>query len=129
MEQLSDRVRLFLETQNKTHEDEPTYAQLDPEIPATQWMYIVKGYSEDQRTRNNDVQEKDGVRPKNHMWCFRGGAETEPWLQKSTQCCPTYGSCGLCYRSGPVGKVCIKHKDWKYKVIIHPMYGKEQIFF
>ena len=123
MEQLPDRVRLFLETANETHEDEPTFAQLDPQIPASQWVYIVRGYSEDQRTKNNDIQERDVVRPSNHRWCKRGGAETEAWKQKSTQRCPTYGSCGLCFRSGPVGKVCIKHKDWKYKVIIHPLYS------
>ena len=64
----------------ETHEDEPTGAQLDPRIPASQWMYIVRGYSEDQRTRNNDIQDKDVVRPKNHRWCFKGGKETEVWL-------------------------------------------------
>ena len=66
-----------MENPDETMEDSPTGLQLDPSIPATQWEYIVKGYSEDQRTRNNDIQEKDVVHPKNHRWCFRGGAETE----------------------------------------------------
>ena len=129
MSQLSDGATIFMETHRETMEDEPTGAQLDPEIPASQWKYIVVGYTEQQQTRNNDIQEKDVVCPKNHRWCFKGGAETKTWLQKSTQRCPMYGSCDLCYRSGPVGKVCIKHKGGKYKVIIHPMNRKETKIF
>ena len=69
-----------------THEKEMarisrlTHAELRAEIPAAQLVpqYIVVGYTEDQETEINDIQERDVVRPNNH----RCPGRTPP------KCCP-----------------------------------------
>ena len=73
--------------------------------------FIMVGYTDKQETLINDICEEDMVRPDNHKWCVQGGEETASWKLKSTAMCPIYGSCELCYRSGPVRKRFVKHKD------------------
>ena len=52
------------------------------------------------------IQEVDVVKPINHMYTTRDGAEPEKWKLKSTMRCPTYGHCTSCVRSGPTGMAC-----------------------
>ena len=67
---------------------------------------------------DDDILEENVVRPDNHKWCVQGGEKTATWILKSTECCPTYGYCILCYISGPVGKTCMTHMDMTYRVIL-----------
>lgn len=65
---------------------------------------IVVNYTPDQE--GQDIRDVDVIRPSNHRWCDRGGDEIKEWKCRSNVRCPTYGSCEICYKSGPVGKDC-----------------------
>ena len=72
----------------------------DVEVPP----YIVVNYTPDQA--GQIIQDRDMVRPSNHRWCMAGGIDTGTWHLRSTARCPTYGSCTVCLKAGPVGLPC-----------------------
>ena len=66
--------------------------------------YINTNYTPDQA--GLDIRDEDVVRPHNHRFTVRGDNEASGWKVKSRPRCPTYGNCELCYKSGPVAKMC-----------------------
>jgi hypothetical protein len=82
---------------------EPAPTIKDPSINDPIYnQQIVIGYTEDQKGQN--IQDEDVVRPNNHIWARNGLSKTHEWKKKSSGRCPTYGTCSLCWKAGPVGK-------------------------
>ena len=86
-----------------------------PNIP----QYNIVGY--DPETYNSEyIRDKDVVQPRNHMDVVAATSETGFWRSKTMGRCPTYGSCKLCFRSGPASKYCIEcGEDWRYKIVFN----------
>ena len=74
---------------------------------------VVKNYTPDQE--GQAIKDKDVARPFNQRWYRQsvGTHDQEMWSWKwiSNTSAPTYGSCGGCMRSGPLGKVCMECND------------------
>ena len=71
---------------------------------------------------DGDIREEDVVRPSNHKYATL--AEARTFEHKSTAHCPTYGSCCMCYKSGPVGMDCDCPRQGLYMVVF---YGKGRV--
>jgi hypothetical protein len=78
---------------------------------------VLKRYTPDQE--GQDIQDHDVARPSNERY-YRPSVgvhdqEMYSWEWISNARAPTYGSCGGCMRSGPLGKVCMdcNDKGWK----------------
>jgi hypothetical protein len=67
--------------------------------------YIIVGYDQE-FYQSIFIKDEDVVRPPNHMHTTH--ATPRSWLKKSTARCPTYGSCNLCMKCGPVDEYCDK---------------------
>ena len=65
-------------------------------------IMINRNYTPDQR--GQDIRDEDVLRPSNHKWT--GPGEINNMRVRSTDRCPTYGSCLKCFRSGPYGRLC-----------------------
>ena len=65
---------------------------------------IVKNYTPDQQ--GQDIRPQDIVRPINKKWAK--GDEVQTWRKLSNERAPTYRSCTMCFRSGPLGRLCNK---------------------
>jgi hypothetical protein len=95
-----------------THNDSTTTTIMEPAPPIkdgsikdpTYHERIVIGYTVDQQGQN--IRDKDIVRPKNRKWARNGSGETHEWKKKSLGWCPTYGTCSLYWKAGPVRKKC-----------------------
>jgi hypothetical protein len=91
---------------------------------ANEPRYIVRDYTTKYPADyEGDIWHEDVVRPSNHKWQKRDDSEANDFNLKSEARCPTYGSCEFCFRSGPVGKLCIDCGDdkfeGKYKVALY----------
>jgi hypothetical protein len=64
--------------------------------------YIVVGFTPDQF--DQEIKEEDVVRAPNGRYWRK--EDTDSIIQKSNASCPTYGTCGKCFRCGPVADVC-----------------------
>ena len=94
------------------------------EIPEAHWrdipnfnppQKIVKNYTPDQE--GQDICPQDVVRPVNHIWAKASKVVT--WKELSRERAPTYGSCTLCFKSGPIGGPCSEcnYPDKNYVVL------------
>jgi hypothetical protein len=68
------------------------------------WQYIV--VNKERQKLDGPIQEMDVVRPINHMFTVKDVDNPDEWNRKSSMCCPTYGNCSSCGRSGPAGMAC-----------------------
>ena len=75
---------------------------LDQFIP----KYMIPGYSPETHG-TGDIREEDVCRASNHRWSQHIlDGDSIHWRSKSASICPTYGNCGRCYCSGPLGYNC-----------------------
>ena len=65
--------------------------------------YIV--VDKQRREIDGDIHFLDVVRPPNEKYTTRQDV-ISVLFRRSTTCCPTYGNCTKCYRSGPTGMEC-----------------------
>jgi hypothetical protein len=79
-------------------------------------QYIVR--NKERAELGGPIQEVDVVRPGDGRLSTIV-ADRANWKIKSTQCCPTYGNCTRCYRSGPTGMACgfCNHEFAGYKLL------------
>ena len=70
--------------------------------------YIIT--NDDRNKNDGPIHDLDVVRPINKVCTTRFVDECQTWLSVSTQCCPTYGNCVTCFRSGPAGMECVHCK-------------------
>ena len=79
--------------------------------------YIIrdycKKYPNDQGDQN--INEEDVARPTNHKW-VKDRLEAEE-KRKTVVGFPTYGTCSICWKSGPAYKKCIKCGVVEYQVV------------
>jgi hypothetical protein len=94
-------------------EDEATRRRREFELAVPLRSFLVHPYE-------GPVLASDVVRPINHRFAVQAGDETATWKIKNTDRCPTYGSCDLCFKSGPVGKTCNLCGDsFRYRVVFY----------
>ena len=79
-----------------------------PTVP----QLIVKDYDTDQF--NHLILNDDVVRAVNGKWYTE--EEISAFWSKSVAECPTYGNCFACYASGPVGRHCGMHPNFRFCV-------------
>jgi hypothetical protein len=83
--------------------------------------YIVKGYCKKYPNDpgDQDIHEEDVARPSNHKW-----AEVRKHKMKvvSTVGIPTYGTCRICWNSGPAYKMCKECGLVEYQVVVYKKY-------
>jgi hypothetical protein len=89
-------------------------------------LRIVKGYTDDQEGK--DIRDEDVVRPSNGKYTKQGSLETNSWQQKSSAGCPTYGTCGFCFKAGPTGKKCVC-TNGGYGILFYRGYIIDSIMF
>jgi hypothetical protein len=77
---------------------------------------IIVGYTDDQKGK--DIRDEDVVRVSNGKWIAQCSTKTGNWKEKSTDRCPTYGTCDFCFKAGPTGKKCVC-TDGRYKIVFH----------
>jgi hypothetical protein len=77
---------------------------------------IIVGYTDDQKGK--DIRDEDVVRVSNGKWIAQCSTETGTWKEKSTDRCPTYGTCENCFKAGPTGKKCVC-TDGRYKIVFY----------
>jgi hypothetical protein len=83
--------------------------------------YIVKGYCKKYPNDpgDQDIHEEDVARPSNHKWAEKGNHN---WKVVSTVRIPTYGTCGICWNSGPAYKMCKECSLGEYQVVVYNNY-------
>ena len=84
-----------------SHQAEFTWPS-QPDEECYQYLVVNK----ERREMEGPIQEVDVVRVKNGVFSRQGEDETKIWKTKTTMCCPTYGNCNICMRSGPVAMGC-----------------------
>jgi hypothetical protein len=81
--------------------------------------YLVRGYTEDQA--GMDIRPDDVARPFNHRYSLGPGSDVagDDFRLKNVDRAPTYGSCWMCRKSGPLGIICDNPRcgDEVYKVV------------
>ena len=77
--------------------------------------YIV--VDKQRREIDGDIHFLDVVRPPNEKYTTRHDV-ISVLFSRSTTCCPTYGNCTECYRSGPTGMEC----QICSQEVVHPKY-------
>jgi hypothetical protein len=68
-----------------------------------QLQKVIVNYTPDQK--GQDIRPQDIVRPINRKWATLDEMR-RCWGQLTNAGAPTYGSCTLCFRSGPIGRPC-----------------------
>ncbi len=83
--------------------------------------YIVKNYCKKYPNDpgDQDIHEEDVARPSNHRWAER---QKHDMKVTSTVGIPTYGTCSLCWNSGPAYKMCKKCGLVEYQVVVYDKY-------
>jgi hypothetical protein len=79
--------------------------------------YIIRDYCKKYPNDpgDQDINEEDVARPTNHKW-VEGRLEMEQRM-KTVVSIPTYGTCSICWNSGPAYKQCIKCGVVEYQVV------------
>jgi hypothetical protein len=87
--------------------------------------YIVRDYCRKypDDPGDEDIHDEDVVRPPNHKWATREEMRTVKF--KSIVGFNTYGTCGVCWSSGPVFKTCIQCDNDKYQIVSHGKYDMD----
>jgi len=99
------QTKMVFEMDEVTDYDAVNWEYNQEEIPVRRILHI---YTEDQR--GQPIKEEDVCQPSNGRYT-EGDYFVNPygkqWKDISSMFrCPTYGSCTMCYKCGPVGKIC-----------------------
>ena len=88
--------------------DPNAWPEQPDEIPK---CYVVR--NNDRNCKDEPIHELDVARPANKKYTTMYMDEYEQWKSVSTQGCPTYGNCVICFCSGPAGMQCVRCKVYK----------------
>ena len=102
---------------DKTGMSTDTHRTYEEQGNTNPMRYIIrdycKKYPNDQGDQN--INEEDVARPTNHKW-VKDRLEAEE-KRKTIVGFPTYGTCSICWKSGPAYKKCIKCGVVEYQVV------------